>query len=86
MEQPVRNSATTLAATSDDFRFAASVAAFGMLLKRSTLADTFRYEQVLTMARSSRGTDADGYRGEFVRLVEMAELLDRQWLSNHQQN
>lgn len=65
----------TLAATSADFRFAATVAGFGMLLRHSDQVGSLNYPQLLTMARNSRGTDDQGYRAEFIRLLEMSELL-----------
>lgn len=63
--------------TSNDFRFAASVAGFGMLLKDSEYLQTMGYPMLLDLARNSRGQDDEGYRAEFIRLVEMAEMLQR---------
>jgi Ca-activated chloride channel family protein len=57
-------------AGSDDLRFAASVAAFGMLLRESPFKGETDVQQVLTLARAALGTDPGGYRAEFVRLVE----------------
>jgi Ca-activated chloride channel family protein len=57
-------------AGSDDLRFAASVAAFGMLLRESPFKGEADVQQVLTLARASLGADPGGYRAEFVRLVE----------------
>ncbi|MBL4716506.1 MAG: hypothetical protein JKX95_07715, partial [Bacteroidia bacterium] len=34
------------------------------------------YSDVIALAKSSKGEDMDGYRGEFIRLVEQCELLD----------
>jgi hypothetical protein len=31
------------------------------------------YGKVLVMARGSKGNDYDGYRAEFIRLVELSE-------------
>ncbi len=31
------------------------------------------YDTVLELARSSRGKDEDGYRSEFIRLVELSQ-------------
>ena len=53
-----------------DMRFAASVAAFGMLLRDSEYRGSATLESVLAMARSSLGEDKGGYRAEFVKLVE----------------
>ncbi len=61
---------------SDSLRFAASVAAFGELLRGGNNLQQFGYQDVLKLARSARGADEHGYRGEYVRLVELAEALD----------
>ena len=58
--------------------FAASVAEFGMLLRESEHRGSATYEDAAALARRFRGTDPDGYRSEFIRLVELAESLTRQ--------
>jgi Ca-activated chloride channel family protein len=58
-----------------DFRFAAAVAAFGLVLRDSEYRGTATLDQVLQLARGAEGRDADGERAEFVRLVESARLL-----------
>jgi Ca-activated chloride channel family protein len=60
---------------SNDFRFAASVAAFGMLLRRSAHCGDANLETVRETAISTTGADSSGYRREFVQLVEMAQQL-----------
>ncbi|HWV64651.1 vWA domain-containing protein [Chitinophaga sp.] len=62
----------------EDFRMAASVAAFGQLLRHSAFKGTATYDQVLSWAGNSRGTDAEGYRAEFIQLVKKAMLLDKE--------
>lgn len=54
---------------SGDMRFAASVAAFGMLLRESEHVGDFSLGDVLELARGSLGDDEEGYRREFIRLV-----------------
>jgi Ca-activated chloride channel family protein len=61
--------------TSDNFRFAASVAAFGQLLRGRRYTENFDYDAVLELARNARGQDPFGYRGEFVSLVNLAKSL-----------
>ena len=61
---------------SDNLRFAASVAAFGDLLRGGVNVDQFNYQDVLNLARKARGDDLHGYRSEFIRLVELSETLD----------
>jgi Ca-activated chloride channel family protein len=60
---------------SGDFRFAAAVAAFGLVLRESEYRGTATLDQVLQLARGAEGRDSDGERAEFVRLVESARLL-----------
>lgn len=67
-----------IATPSADFRFAAAVAGYGMLLTHSEHLGTFTWEQCLEMARSGRGADVEGYRAELYRLVEMSQLLAQQ--------
>ncbi|MCF7816965.1 MAG: von Willebrand factor type A domain-containing protein [Kiritimatiellales bacterium] len=62
--------------TSDNLKFAGAVAEFGLLLRNSEYKGDAGYNAVLDQARESRGTDAEGYRAEFIRLVEKAQLLD----------
>ena len=59
--------------TSADFNFAASVAAFGMLLRDSPHKGSANFDTVLTMAESSLGTDEYGYRRGFVQLARAAK-------------
>ena len=55
---------------SHDFRFAASVAAFGMILRDSEHRGTATIDDVLALAERSLGEDEEGYRAEFVRMVK----------------
>lgn len=73
----VKTSTTSITQTSDDFRFATAVASFGMVLKDSQYKGKSNYEQILQLAQSSRGEDREGYRAEFIRLVEMAQMVYR---------
>ncbi|MFD2872971.1 von Willebrand factor type A domain-containing protein [Mucilaginibacter ximonensis] len=57
---------------SDDFRFAAAVAEFGLLLRDSQYKQNAKYEQVIALAKSAKGKDDEGYRAEFIRLAESA--------------
>ena len=73
LEVPIQ--ARPAAAASVDFKFAASVAAFGELLRGGKYQGEFGYAQVAALASSSLGTDRDGYRQEFLGLVKQAETL-----------
>lgn len=61
--------------TSANFRFASSVALFGMLLKDSKYSNQKSYSDVIRIAEASTGLDAEGYRKEFIKLVKDASLL-----------
>lgn len=56
--------------------FAASVAQFGMLLRRSEFKGSTTWQDALSLAREQRGNDPDGYRAEFIRLIELASALE----------
>jgi len=75
IEHPVLDKQVAIARTSDNFRFAASVAQFGMLLRNSEFKSAASFDNVLNLARKAKGTDEEGYRSEFVRLVESAQML-----------
>ncbi|PTX62821.1 Ca-activated chloride channel family protein [Kordia periserrulae] len=55
---------------SDDFNFTAAVALFGMQLRNSQFHNNSKLEDVVALAESGRGEDANGYRAEFIRLVK----------------
>ncbi len=59
--------------TSDRFRFSAAVAAFGMILRDSRYRGTATTAEVISLASGARGSDPDGYRAEFIRLVQSAK-------------
>ncbi len=63
---------------SADFTFASAVAAFGLVLEKSNYAGEMGYGNIVTLAKQGRGQDDNGYRAEFIKLVEQAELL-RMW-------
>ena len=67
--------ATSLGHSSEDLRFAASVAGFGQLLQGGKYTGEWGYEQALGLARGARGNDPHGYRGEFLHLIELAQSL-----------
>lgn len=60
---------------SEDFRFAAAVAQFGMLLRSSENRGTANWTTALDMAKRARGTDLEGYRGEMISMLEAAAAI-----------
>lgn len=69
IEFTIRNEEQSFSSASDDFRFAASVAGFGMLLRDSAHAGSASPQMILEMASQSMGDDTTGYRAEFVDLI-----------------
>ncbi len=74
---PVAVAHPSLAETSDDFRFAAAVAGFGMLLRHPETPAALSYPLLRELAKNSRGNDPEGNRSEFLRLMETAEMLGK---------
>jgi len=60
---------------SDNFRFAAAVVEYAMLLRNSEFKGQSSYQQVLDLARNAKGPDTQGYRAEFIRLVDVSEVM-----------
>jgi Ca-activated chloride channel family protein len=77
LERPVLLSALRagLQQTSERYRFATAVAAFGQLLRDGSYTGAFDYGDVLELARNARGADPFGYRGEFLQLAGLAASL-----------
>lgn len=72
---PMKDKQISLTNTSDNFRWSAAVAAFGMLLRESEYANHYSYEKVVQLAQSARGKDEEGYRVEFVNMVKSMGLM-----------
>ncbi len=62
-------------AASDNFRFAAAVAEFGLVLRNSEYCGDATFDTAAKIAQSSLGEDAGGYRAEFIDLVRLAKEL-----------
>jgi Ca-activated chloride channel family protein len=73
----IDDGAASASQSSDDLRFAAAVAGFGMLLRDSPFKGNLTYEAVLDLASSAIGEDPNGYRREFLDLVGKAQALGR---------
>ncbi len=77
VETPVIDEKISLDKTSDNFRFAAAVAGFGMILRKSEYKGKADFEMISNLASGAKGKDTDGYRAEFIKLVKTAELLSK---------
>lgn len=75
LSEVVMDRNTRFARASENFRFSAAVAEFGMVLRDSKHKGDASMEHVVATARAARGEDPHGYRAEFVSLAEMARVL-----------
>lgn len=75
IEGPVIDRGVRLTSTSDDFRFAAAVAEFGLLLRDSKHKGSATYDDVMRLATGAKGLDTYGYRAEFLSLVAQARSM-----------
>ena len=66
---------SSLAQASTEFRFAAAVAAFAQQLRGGKHTGEMDYADIAKLAGEARGADSFGYRGEFLRLVNLAQSL-----------
>jgi Ca-activated chloride channel family protein len=69
MVKPVGGSVKSISHASENLRFAAAVAEFGMLLRGSEYKGNATLAAAATLARSARGEDEEGYRAELIRLI-----------------
>jgi Ca-activated chloride channel family protein len=60
---------------SENFRFSAAVAEFASLLRKSEFTTQGSYSQVLSIAKAAKGHDKNGYRDEFIKLVESCQIM-----------
>ncbi len=75
IEQTILDEQTSLNSATSDFRFAAAVAEFGLLLRDSDHKKNASYEQVLSLGQAARGDDREGYRASFLELVGQVQKL-----------
>ena len=78
----VADAGATIESASDNFKFSSAVAGFGMLLRDSKYKGDARYADIARLARAAAGADTQGYRTEFIQLVERAQTLARQSARN----
>lgn len=75
MEFTQRNKTTK---ADDNMQFAAAIAMFGMQLRHSKYDNSTTLDDVVKLAKNGKGTDEDGYRAEFIRLVESYKEYETQ--------
>jgi Ca-activated chloride channel family protein len=62
---------------SSNLGFAAAVAEFGFLLRKSEHKGQATWTSARALAQKHRGEDPEGYRSEFLRLIDLASSLDK---------
>lgn len=75
IERTVMHTDIALEESSTNFKFAAAVAGFGMLLRESEFKKDLTYRDVIALAKEAKGSDEMGYRTEFIGLVKTCALL-----------
>lgn len=75
LSRAVAPNAVAFANASENLRWAATVASFGMLLRGSPHVGAVGWNDVTRMAAAAKGKDAEGYRSEFMAMVGRAVTL-----------
>lgn len=75
--QVVKNSDESIASASSDFKFASSVAWFGLVLRNSKLINLKYLTKIEELAKQGKNKDEEGYRSEFIRLVESYKAIQK---------
>ena len=74
MVQTIPNATKSLKAASPDFKFASSVAWFGMKLRDSKYIENKEIEDIVSLAKEGLDNDSEGYKAEFIRLAKSAKI------------
>jgi Ca-activated chloride channel family protein len=72
----LNNNRDDFAASSENMRFAASLAGFGMLLKNSDYRGEVSFDLVKQWASNSRSYDPFGFREEYIQLIDRVKSLE----------
>ncbi len=78
LEFPIVDEGKGYEKASEDFKFAAAVASFGMILRGSEYKGTSNYDAAIEMAMEGKGLDANGYRAELIELIKKAKAISNQ--------
>lgn len=78
LETPVYNKTLGLADVSETFNFSCAAVGYAMMLSDSEFKAALTWDMVRDLARNNLGQDAEGYRAEFLQLIEKAQQLQIQ--------
>ncbi len=76
LERPIIDHNLDLEQTSDNFRWSAAVAEFGMLLRNSEFKQEATYDKTIKLAEGAKGLDKNGYRAELIRMMNDVRAMD----------
>ena len=82
LQEAVIDRSVPFESASTNFKFAASVAEFGMLLRGSDFKQAASFDHVIRTASKTMGADQEGYRSEFIKLAKSARLMAEDLLSS----
>jgi Ca-activated chloride channel family protein len=77
ISKSIDDNSIDLTKTSNNFRFSAAVAGFGLLMRDSQYKGNINIQSVLEMAKNAKGQDKEGYRDEFIKLVQSYNSLKK---------
>jgi Ca-activated chloride channel family protein len=75
LTRTVQGKALNPDSTSDNFRFSAAVASYGMWLRKSDFKGTSDMDLSIQLASNAIGDDPYGYRGDFIRMVRSSRFM-----------
>ena len=67
---------------SNNFQFVSAVAEFGMLLRNSSFKQNSSFNEAYKLAKNALGNDKEGYRKEFLELLQEAGKLSKATTNN----
>lgn len=73
MVQVIENKSVALEKASNDMKFSSAVAWFGLKLRDSKLIADKSSDEIVKLAKQGNSNDGEGYKAEFIRLVEGAK-------------
>ena len=73
MVQVIENKSVALEKSSDDMKFSSAVAWFGLKLRDSKLIADKSSKEIIKLAKQGNSNDGEGYKAEFIRLVETSK-------------
>ena len=82
LETVVTNYQKDLEKTTENFRWSAAVAEFGMLLRQSEFKSNASYNNAIELANSAKGKDTNGYRMECIKMMKSMRSLVDPYIAN----